>query len=62
MNRRLVLRRTPTRRLRDAYWQGAEAFIDGKSLNDNPYRSPPDAEMFHSEWYFWRKGWFGADL
>lgn len=48
------------RRFPEAYEEGMDAYLDGKSLEDNPYQKPTvKIPIRLDKWLWWRRGWFG---
>lgn len=44
----------------EAYDEGIDAYLDGKSLNSNPYTPPKKWSWGRDNaWLWWRRGWFG---
>lgn len=44
----------------DTYEEGMDAYLAGKSLEDNPYPKPKKWSWGRgNKWLWWRRGWFG---
>lgn len=41
-------------KLPPAYWQGMDAYLDGKTIEDNPYIPKSNG------WLWWRRGFWGT--